>query len=387
MTVRLLRGVDWTDVALAVALTVIGVTATLTADDYAGGRTRLTAALLLQTVPLVWRRTAPLRAVALSAGGVALEVAGVAAWGDIAGFFGYLALAYAVPRWAPRRDRVVAGAVLATGFVVHLAAQPHAGIGEVVGSIISAGVLTSAAWGFGTAMRRRSERVASLEEDAAARERRWVDERRLVLEEERRRIARDLHDIVGHALSAISLSAGGAEACLPAEGADDVRTSLALIRATSRDAAADVRRLVGLLRTEDDLNPMAPQPTLASLGELVERARATGLTVHFEERGRPADVPLGVQLAVYRVVQEGLTNAVKHAPGAPAEVIVCTDGDRIEVEVRTAAPPDEARPAEEAAPGHGIVGLGERIALYDGDLRAEPTPDGGFVLAARVALA
>jgi signal transduction histidine kinase len=348
----------------------------------------LTVALLLQTVPLVWRRTAPLRAVALSAAGVALEVAGVAAWGDVAGFFGYLALAYAVARWAPPRDRVVATVILGGGFVVHLASQPHDGVIEVIASVINAGVLTAAAWGFGATMRRRADRVVALEEDVAARDRRWEEERRAVVEEERRRIARDLHDIVGHALAAISLSAGAAEASLPENvGAEEVRTSLELIRNTSRDSSAEVRRLVGLLRTDSDLSSTTPQPTLASVRALVERSRSAGFDVCLEERPLPWDVPLGIQLAAYRVVQEGLTNAAKHAPGAPVAVRIChVEGRELVVEVESG--PSPAPPAWEVATtpehGHGIIGLGERVALYDGELRAEPTSGGGFLLASQM---
>lgn len=385
---RLLQGIGWIDVGLAVGLTAVGVTATLSADDYAGGRTRLTVALLLQTLPLIWRRTAPLRAVALSAAGVALEVAGVAAWGDVAGFFGYLSLAYAVARWAPPRDRAVATVVLAGGFVVHLASQPHEGVVEVIGSVINAGVLTGAAWGFGAAMRRRAERVVALEEDVAARDRRWEEERKAVVEEERRRIARDLHDIVGHALAAISLSAGAAEASLPAdEGTAEVRMSLELIRNTSRDSAAEVRRLVGLLRTESDLGSTAPQPTLASVRALVERSRSAGLDVCLDERPLPWDVPLGMQLAAYRVVQEGLTNAAKHAAGAPVSVRISDAAGRaLLVEVESGAPPRTGNAGIGGTPeqGHGIIGLGERVALYDGELRAEPTSSGGFLLASEM---
>jgi signal transduction histidine kinase len=385
---RLFRGVHWTDVALAVVLTVIGVSATLTADDYAGGRPRLTVALLLQTVPLIWRRSAPLRAVALSALGVSIEVAGAAAWGDVAGFFGYLVLAYSVPRWAQRRDRLVAGAILGAGFVIHLTAQPHDGISEVIGSMVSASVMTAAAWGLGTAMRSRSERVHALEQGVTEMERRWEGERRAAVEEERRRIARDLHDIVGHALAAISLSAGGAEQCLAAEdaspGVTEARLALGSIRTTSRDAAADVRRLVGLLRTEDDVNEVAPQPTVASIPHLVGRARSAGVDAEFTEEGSLAELPLGIQLALYRVVQEGLTNVAKHAPGTSVHVRIARRHGGVVAEVENSSPTVVAAPPVDR--GYGLVGLKERIVLYDGELQGAPTRQGGFLLATRIPL-
>ncbi|HUR17159.1 MAG TPA: histidine kinase [Candidatus Limnocylindrales bacterium] len=387
MVERWIRGVHWTDVGLAIGLTAVGVSATLTAEDYTGGRARLTAALLLQTLPLVWRRSAPLRAVSLSALGVAIEVAGAAAWGDVAGFFGYLVLAYSVPRWGQRRDRLVAGAILGAGFVVHLTSQPHDGVSDVIGSMVSASIMTAAAWALGTAMRSRSERVHALEEDVTEMERRWADERRAVIEEERRRIARDLHDIVGHALAAISLSAGGAEQCLDASEGDSpgiVETRLALnsIRTTSRDAAADVRRLVGLLRTENDVNQVSPQPTLAGVPQLVGRARSAGLDVELADGDNLAGLPLGVQLALYRVVQEGLTNVTKHAPGSSVRVCIARRNGGVVAEIENSPPSGPPTPAVDR--GHGLVGLAERVALYDGDLRGEPTTEGGFLLATRI---
>jgi signal transduction histidine kinase len=378
---RLFHGVGVADVGVAAALSVIGVAGAATAEDYAGGQARLVVALLLQTVPLVWWRVAPLRAVALSALGVGVEVAGVAAWGDVAGFFGYLALVFGVARWASARDRLISALVLGAGFVVHLAAQPNDGMGEVVGSLISAGVLSAAAWGFGSVLRTRANREERLRLEAGERERRWESDRKTAIEEERRRIARDLHDIVGHALAAISLSAAAAETCLPAD-AQDARSTLGMIGTTSRQASDEVRRLVGLLRTDGDAEGegMTPQPTLARLDELVTRARDAGLQVALDPVPEVNDIPVGIQLAAYRVVQEGLTNVAKHAPTADAQVTVRRRNNAIAVAVTNGG--DAI--ATELRRGHGLVGLAERIALYDGELVAESLPEGGFRLAATV---
>lgn len=373
------------DVVIAGSITLLGILTVATADTYEGGKARLAVAMLLQTVPLVWRRVAPLRATALSAIGVAIEVAGVPAYGDIAGLLGYLILAYSIQRWAVGRDRTLGTAILAVGFVVHLTAQPHDSVVQTISNVMSVALVTAAIGGLGHIVRTRSDRAIDLESDAVEREAGFAEERAAVVAEERRRIARELHDIVGHALAAIALSAAGAEPRVPSD-ADDVRQALLLIRSTSADASAEVRRLVGLLRTEGDIDGTTPQPTLASVADLTRRATEAGLPVHLRLDVDGTAVPAGVQLAAYRLVQEGLTNVLKHAGSTSAEVRVEEVGGRIEVEVLNDGDPQAPTASSGDGLGHGLIGLRERVALYGGTLSAGPRPEGGYVVMASIPL-
>lgn len=362
-----------TDVALPAALLVLSVPSVLYADDYEGGKARLAAALTLQITPLLVRRSAPLAAVLVSAFGVAVEVAGVPAYGDPSGLLAFLCLVFATARWAQGAQRQASAGVLAAGFAVHLAAQPHDGPTGLLGPLVTTAAVSAATWALGVVVRGRTEQAAAL---AGAAER-LSAERRRVVEEERRRIARELHDIVGHALSGIALTAGAASQRVHHEDLELVR-ALDLIRERSRDASADVGRLVGMLRAVGESEALAPQPDLRGLKALVERMTLAGLDVRLDAHADPELVPVGVQLVAYRVVQEGLTNVVKHAPGAPAHVRVEKSGASLVVEVDAGGP----EPALPLTPGHGLIGLAERIDIYGGDLNTVLSPLGGLRLSA-----
>ncbi|WP_353829212.1 sensor histidine kinase [Agromyces sp. SYSU T0242] len=187
--------------------------------------------------------------------------------------------------------------------------------------------------------------------------------------EERARIARELHDILGHSVSVMVVQAGAA-----AEVVDDdpasARRALEVIRSTGSDALADVRRVVALLR-DDELDGLAPQPGIARLPELVDQARASGLVVHFRADDT-SDLSAGRQLAVYRVVQEALTNVRRHAQAKSATVAIDRAGDRVDITVT-----DEGGADRPSRPdGHGLLGMRERVALYGGALDAGPGPHG-----------
>ena len=207
-------------------------------------------------------------------------------------------------------------------------------------------------------------------DEVAARELEWSARNAAVVEEERQRISREPHDVVGHALAGISLTAGAAE---QQQGSRDpeMAAALHLIRTTSRDAASDVRRLVGLLREGSD-EPSAsdtePQPTLSSVAALVSRSREAGLDVSYEVSGAPVAVPGGLHLTTYRLIQEGLTNVAKHAPTASASVLVSWSPGCLEVAVVNTAPAASGSSPGTDLVGHGLIGLAERVTLYDGTL-------------------
>jgi signal transduction histidine kinase len=211
---------------------------------------------------------------------------------------------------------------------------------------------------------------------------------------ERARIARELHDVVAHHVSVMVIQAGAAQATLPPESA--AAQSLEAIRQTGREALAEMRRLLGLLRSDAAIDaadapapdgdvPRSPQPVLADLEALAERTREAGLVVELD-CGRPTRLPAGVDLSAYRVIQEALTNTLRHA-GVGAHVHVCLDYEPSELVVEIA---DDGRgrrrvPVDRAPNevGHGLVGMRERVALFGGRLEASPRPEGGFRVLAR----
>lgn len=359
-------GVTTSDAVVAGLLCALGLADALTQQEYGGGAARLGIAASLQTAPLVWRRSRPLLAVGLSFLGVGIEIAGTEPYGGVYGLLGFLLLVHAVSRWATGVQRRAGVAVLAGGMAVHLLSQSTEGPLGVVGDLVLTGALSALAWGVGQVTRRSEHREAE-----------WSRRNAEVAEEERRRISRELHDVVGHALAGISLTAGAAEQRAPDDG---VATQLRLIRTMSRDAAADVRRLVGLLREDADHEP-GPQPTLEDLPALVERAQLAGTNATLEMTGEPILVAPGLQLTVFRIVQEGLTNVAKHAAGARARVQVSWAPGELLVAVDNAPVACAAH-----GQGHGLTGLAERVSLFGGRLAHGPTADGGFRLEARFPL-
>ncbi|MFI7597970.1 sensor histidine kinase [Actinoplanes sp. NPDC049681] len=211
-------------------------------------------------------------------------------------------------------------------------------------------------------------------------------ERRAVLEE-RTRIAREMHDVVAHHMSMIAVQAETVPyrvSGLPTPAQEE----FASIASAARAALTDMRRLLGVLRSDAEQSPREPQPGLADVATLVSTASRAGLVVTLDGGGRlPADVPDAVGLAAYRIVQEALANAARHAPGGPVHVSVRADGFALRVEVRNG--PGSAGPAERRTGegGHGLVGMRERAVLLGGTLHAEAQPGGGYLVAARLPLA
>jgi len=217
------------------------------------------------------------------------------------------------------------------------------------------------------------------------RRRRIVREREVATREavaaERAAIARELHDVVAHHMSVMVVQAGAARAV----GArDPAATAEALrqIEASGRTGLAEMRRLLAVLKAEEDGNGRAPQPGLARLGELLDAMRASGLPVGAVVEGTPRPLSPGVDLSAYRIVQEALTNALRHAGGASARVVVRYEPDAVQLEIGDdgPGPPEES----EASGGHGLIGMRERVQLFGGEFVAGPRPGGGFLVHARL---
>jgi signal transduction histidine kinase len=215
----------------------------------------------------------------------------------------------------------------------------------------------------------------------AARNRRVAieEERRRAVGEEQARIARELHDVIAHSVSVIVVQAGAADDVFDTRP-DQARAALLSIEQAGRDALAELRRLLGGVRAEAD--PAGPQPGLERLDELAEPMRAGGLDVVVHREGSPAPLPAGVELSAYRIVQEALTNTLRHARATRAEVTVRYGADAVEVDVRDDG---HAAPANDGG-GRGLVGMRERASLLGGTLEAGPLPRGGYRVHARLPL-
>jgi signal transduction histidine kinase len=199
---------------------------------------------------------------------------------------------------------------------------------------------------------------------------------RRALLEERGRIARELHDVVAHHMSVIAIQAEAA----PYRPSEEAAASFATIRATATEGLRELRRVVGVLRADGADEDPGPQPTLDRLDALVANVEAAGLTVTVEVTGTPRPLPPGLELSAYRILQEALSNATRHAPGSPT---------RVELDYRPAAlgvqvvnGPARSQPVPSAGPGHGVLGMRERAAMLGGELTAGPAPDGGYAVVA-----
>jgi signal transduction histidine kinase len=237
-----------------------------------------------------------------------------------------------------------------------------------------------AAWLLGAYLRTRRLYVAELRERAARAEREREDRARTAVAHERARIARELHDAIAHGVSVMVVQAEAAEEMLDGD-AERARDPLRNVQRSGRDALVELRRLVGVLR--EDEPTYVPQPGLERLRELVDDARAAGLDVDLREEGTRPAVPLGVDLAAYRIVQEGLTNVRRHAEGSTATVLVRYAPAAIQLEVAN-GPGASANGTP--GTGHGIIGMRERARLYGGTFDAGPRPDGGFRVSATLPL-
>ena len=276
------------------------------------------------------------------------------------------------------RAQAVAGFAVAEGVlavVVHN--DPRSGVGNfVVASIIFA-IVWTIAFGVG----RKSVEADEARDRAARAEREREERARSAVAEERARIARELHDVVGHSVSVMTVQASGVRRLLRPDQ-DREREALLIVERTGREALAEMRRMVGVLRRPEEAPALAPQPSLDHLGRLVEQAREAGLPVELSIEGDAIQLPAGVDLTAYRLVQEGLTNVVKHAQATRAEVLVNYGESYLEVTVTD----NGSGVGNGDGSGHGLVGIRERVSVYGGELYAGPQPGGGYRLRAKLPL-
>jgi signal transduction histidine kinase len=337
--------------------------------------------VLLHTLPLAGRRRFPGAVLALSvASGLAVAALGLPP--EILG----VAILVAVYTVAAYADRWVPLVGLAVAEVGSAAVQLTSGRFQAP-TVVSNALVIGAAWLVGHFVGVRRAYIRQLEERTAELERARAELARRAVVEERLRLARELHDVVAHAMSVIAVQSG-VGAHVADTQPEEAAKALAAIEATSRAALEELRRLLGVLRQEDEpQGDLAPVPGLADLEGLLAEVAKTGLAVKLQVHGTRPSLPAGVDLSAYRIVQEALTNVVKHAGPARAQVTVGYHDQNVTVEVT-----DDGRGAMTSASdgrvgsGHGLIGMRERVAAFGGNLEVGPGLDGGFRVAARLPL-
>lgn len=371
------RIADWLLVAVLQAIAIpVGIN-----SEVGTGQREINALawflITAMNVPLAWRRTAPIHAM----------------WGMIAATLPYWVLDFP--------DDVTGPALLIAIYSVGAhEARPRSlrhfwAAFAVMTLVLVAGVLSDeddlpwvavpanvvvlgTAWILGDNLRTRREYLAELELKAARTEEHHVAEAARAVAEERTRIARELHDVVAHSMSVMVVQAGAARRVLDRDPAQSAE-ALAAIEATGRESLAEMRRVLGVLRSDDGLAELAPAPGLDDFDRLLQNCDEAGLPVELVVTGEVRRLSPGLEMNAYRVVQESLTNSLKHAGTASAVVHLDYRADALEVVIT-----DDGRGAAAvpAGSGQGLVGMRERVEAYGGNLSAGPRPGGGFAVSA-----
>lgn len=338
------------------------------------------AALLTEvplSISLAWRRTRPLLVLAIVALGTGFEWSlGVSVAQPLVPLLALVIGMYSVAVHEPLQRSVLGFVLVNAGLAVALFhIRGHSDI--TAGSFGFGTIICGGAWVAGLIVRSRTQRAGALELETE----RLESERTVAVAEERARIARELHDVIAHSVSVMVVQAEAAQEVLKRSPERAVEP-LQAVQDTGRQAMVEMSRLVGLLREDGEEIGLAPQPGLGDLDALLGQVRVAGLPVELRVEGQPRPLPLGVDLSAYRVLQEALTNALKHAGTAHAEVTVRYARDALELEVCDDGPGS----GNGHVGGHGLVGMRERVSVFGGELEAGPRPEGGFAVRARLPL-
>ncbi len=360
------------DVVLTAALCAFGlweVVVAPLADSVVQGPTELNVAtVLLTTLPVVGRRWAPLPAAALVAAGVGLRPLVADPLELFAPVLAMVVLAYSVAAYGSRVETALAAAL----FVAAIAVASARGTGtDASPDFVPSVTVLLTVGAVGRVAHVRQSRAQTIERRAIAREKEVEREIAEATAAERRQIARELHDVVSHSLAVIIMQAGGAQSVL-ASDPDRAQESLGAIERVARQGLVEMRRLLDLLG--DPELTMTPRPSLAALDTLVCDARLSGLDVELTVRGAIDEMAPALDMSAYRIVQEALTNAIRHGGRCRAEVTVTSGPDGVELEVTT----DRTLRASSVAGsrGRGLIGMRERVQLLGGEFDAGPVGDG-----------
>ncbi len=342
----------------------------------AGPKVVFIIASLLWTLPLLLRHRFPFAAPVFTFAVQAAASAADPALGVETTALVALLLAFWVVGAENERGEAIAGAAIGFASIAVVAElDVRVGLENSVWGVILGSVVCLIAY----ALQQRAKRAAELEERASQLERELEERAHLAVLAERTRIARDLHDLVAHSVSLMTVQAGAARLLLPDDPARACEP-LRSVEETGREALADLRRLFGIVRSEEGDAALTPQPGLARLDALLEQSRTAGLPVEVAIGGKRRMLPPGVDLTAYRIVQEALTNALKHAGPARAQVTIHYGREVLDLKIT-----DDGRHTRNGeGTGHGLVGMRERVALYGGEFEAGPRRREGYAVHARL---
>jgi signal transduction histidine kinase len=365
-----MRRLDW---LLAGTFVVLGEVEVWVTHADTGPRGLAAALAFVRGASLLWRRRFPVAVLAVqvvaSAPVLTYDAAPVAHDSLAQVLPGVFAL-YAAGAYTTGRARLAGGSVAAAGAVLRAYEDAGTDPGDLLSSLAFFAGIFGGTWLAGFVVARHRARTRHAEHRAG-----------VAVEEERTRIARELHDVVAHAISVIVLQAKGGRRMLDRDPAE-TRLALDAIVESGEQALVEMRRLLGMLRRSDEELARAPLPSLRHLELLAEQVSGAGLPVELDVVGEPAPLPPGVDLSAYRIVQEALTNALKHAGPARARVVVRYGARELELEIT-----DTGRGASgDGAGGHGLAGMRERAQLFGGQVEGGTRPEGGFAVRARLPL-
>ena len=355
----------------------LGIFAIVEMSLFSGASATTVAAAVVVAIALLATRTAPFVASLVVLGGLATVV-----WdaGELAQDVGslFLIAVFFIP-WCLGTYNDMRRAVVGLLAVEALGVWANTNFSPTAGDYFFVGLLTAISWTAGVFISRRSAQAHEMTRRAENLEREQREAAVRAVAEERQRIARELHDVIAHSVSVMTVQAGAVRRLLRPEQEKE-REALETVEATGREALTEMRRLVGLLREEGAMPEFSPQPGLATMRDLLDTVRSAGLPVDLTVEGAPLELPPGIDLAAYRVVQEALTNALKHGGTAHAWVSVNWGEDELELEVAN----DGRADGDGSGGGHGLTGMRERVALYGGKVESGPRDGGGFVVRARL---
>ena len=367
-----------TDIVLAAVITAFFQAEIWFLVDVGGSRALISVMALAITAPVALRRRAPLTAVTIVAVAylIMLQAFGMSANTYLSIVVVLLLMAYSSGNHPDRRLAVVGGVVALGATFLELIWD-----GSAADEYLFILLLVGSAWAAGLAVRERERRATTLQHETVQLRQQRDQAATTAAVAERARIARELHDIISHSVSVMVLQAGAAGEVV-ATDPDRARRSLDAIQHTGREALVELRRLLGVLSEEHTFDSLAPQPSVARLDGLVQTMTKAGLQVDVRVVGAPRPLPPGLDVSSFRIVQEALTNAARHAGPVPVEVILSYQDDAFDIQVIDRGP----RVSGALLEGRGLVGMRERVALHVGQLDAGPRPAGGFAVHARLPL-
>jgi signal transduction histidine kinase len=335
----------------------------------------IVALLLLESLPLIVRRRYPLAVMAVISGATMVHLAINPAGQAVQAGLGVLVATYTVGERLDRRTSLAATAL--TGALLAVVFIGRAGIAVVFASLVQTELIFVVAWLLGDAARIRRLYAGTLEDRAQLLERERDARTERAVRDERERIARELHDVVTHHVSVIVIQAGGAAQVIDRRP-DEARAALSAIAATGRLALTDMRRMLGILGEQEAADPT---PRLDGLDELLDQLRSAGLAVELVVDGEQRALDPGLEVSAYRIIQEALTNTLKHANGGRVRVTVRYGHDALEIEIEDERGPGTPSAVEPPHEGRGLIGMRERASMLRGTLIAHPTAKGFLVTA------